>query len=212
MPVVTSAGHGSAQGPPGAAGYPSEAGIYLKREDDGGMRYEQLEPTLASQAKTGGVLASQLTFGIAKIKNKSVLGGDRSHTQINDGKPEFLFRFEVTNAGLSNQGGNMLTGQTQSLTNPSEFMLVQLEVKKGNREMITGQMNAYSVQSGTMDKFVRAFDFEKVEPGLYRVVPRDALAAGEYAFYYAGGSSQMGIGGAFMGQGGMRVFDFSVMP
>jgi hypothetical protein len=177
---------------------PEEPGIYLVREADGGRQLVQLEPSVYSQAKTGGILKSAMTYGIAKIKTKAVLAVAQSKLQITDPRPVFYFYFENRNAGLSGYG-NGLFGPT---TSPNEFVLLKMEVKKSNREVIIGQANVLGAQSGTMDKYAQAFDYEKVSPGIYKVTPRTGLAPGEYCFAYA---SQIAAGFS-------KVFDFGVSP
>jgi hypothetical protein len=47
---------------------------------------------------------------------------------------------------------------------------------------------------------------ERLEAGVYRVVPKEPLAAGEYCFFYAAGAS------SFAASGTGKLFDFGVDP
>ena len=54
-----------------------------------------------------------------------------------------------------------------------------------------------------------AFDYEKVAPGIYKVIPRENLQPGEYCFLYTGQATPTGP----MGGGGVgMLFDFDINP
>src|SRR5205085_11122870 len=125
--------------------------------------------------------------------------------QISDPRPIFYFYFEVKSSGLSNSG-NTWTG---SSTSPNEFVLVKMEEKDNSRELVVGQYNLFGAQSGTLDKYARPFDYEKVAPGVFKVTPRADLAGGEYGFFY-GGSAPLATYGYFGPGGGPKIFDFGV--
>ncbi len=170
-----------------------EAGIYLYQETDGQKKMIQLEPSVSKQTKSGGFLASAVTYGIAKIKFKAALAGPNASLQIINPRPVFYFYFEVKNSGLSNS--------SYYATSPNEFALVQLDTKTNSREVTVSQANAFGSQSGTMDKAARAFTYEKIAPGVYKVFPQADLAEGEYGFYNGGGAGP---------SGGAKIFDFGI--
>lgn len=170
-----------------------DAGIYLYEEIDGKKTMTQIEPSVSKQTKTGGVFASALTYGIAKVKFKAALAGRNAPLQINTTRPVFYFYFEVKNSGLSSN--------SNYATSPSEFALVQFNAKSNTREITVAQANAFGAQSGTMDKSARGFKVEKLGPGVYRVTPQEDLTEGEYGFY----------NGASAGpSGGAKIFDFGI--
>jgi len=170
-----------------------EAGIYLYQEKDGKKTMTQLEPTISKQSKTGGMLSSALTYGIAKIKFKAVLAGGNASLQIANPRPIFYFYFEEKNSGLSRT--NYLA------TSPNEFSLVKMEVKKSGREVIVSQANVFGAQSGTLDKYAREFGYEKIAPGVFKVFPKVDLEDGEYGFYFGGGEA---------GASTAKIFDFGI--
>jgi hypothetical protein len=170
-----------------------DAGIYLLVKVDGKPKMIQLEPSVSKQQKTGGVFQSALTYGIAKVKFKAALNGQRAALQINDPRPVFYFYFEVKGSGLSTS--------SYYATSPNEFSLVQLNMKSNTREVTVSQANAFGAQSGTMDKAARAFTFEKIAPGVYKVTPQQDLTDGEYGFYNAAGVGP---------SGGAKIFDFGI--
>jgi hypothetical protein len=182
-----------------------EAGIYLAEEREGKRRMVQLEPSVYTQAKSGGFWKSAMTYGIAKVKSKAVLANSNARLRVNRPRPVFYFYFEVKNSGLSNSG-NTWTG---SSTSPNEFVLVKMEEKSNSRELVVGQVNLFGAQSGTLDKYSRPFDYEKIAPGVYKVTPRVDLADGEYGFFY-GGAAPLPTYGYFGAGGGPKVFDFGV--
>ncbi len=186
---------------------PHEAGIYLYEEVDGGRKMTQLEPTVYAQAKAGGFMKSAFTYGIAKVKSKAILKGAHAQLQIAAPRPTFYFYFEVTGSGLSGSGIPYFNAASSA----NEFVLVKTDEneKKGTRELVVGQFNAFSAQGGVQDKAVREFGFEKVRPGVYKVMPKGDLEAGEYSFFYGGATPMATYGYAGPGGGG-KVFDFGI--
>lgn len=170
-----------------------EAGIYLYQRVDGKQTMIQLEPSVSKQSKTGGVFSSAITYGIAKVKFKATLNGQNAALQLSDARPVFYFYFEVKNSGLSSSN--------YYATSPNEFSLVKFDVKSNSREVTVSQANVMGAQSGTMDKAARAFTYEKIAPGVYKVTPQQDLTDGEYGFYNAAGVGP---------SGGAKIFDFGI--
>jgi hypothetical protein len=182
-----------------------DAGIYLFEAKDGQRLMTQLEPSISTQSKSGGFLKYAVTYGIAKIKSKAVIANNSARLQLNHARPVFYFYFEVKNAGLSNSG-NAYSG---SSTSPNEFVLVKMDQKKDARELVVGQANLFGAESGTLDKYSRAFDYEKIAPGVYKVTPRADLDDGEYGFFY-GGSTPIAAYGYFGAGISPKIFDFGI--
>ena len=182
-----------------------EAGIYFYEEKDGKRQMVQLEPSISTQSKSGGFFKSAMTYGIAKIKSKAVLSNRDARLQLDTARPVFYFYFEVKNSGLSTSG-NIYSG---SSTSPNEFVLVKMDQKKNGRELVVGQANVFGAESGTLDKYARPFDYEKLGPGVYKVVPRVDLEDGEYGFFYGGTTPIVGYG--YFGAGvSPKIFDFGI--
>lgn len=182
---------------------PQNAGIYFFNENST-PALTKLEPSVYSQAKSGGLWKTALTYGAAKAKTKAVLAGPTANLRIANPNPTFYFYFEEAESGLSYQNS--------TTTSPNEFVLAEFTVnnKKKSRELVVGQFNYYGSQSGALDKTVRPFDFEKLAPGVYKVTPKEPLKTGEYGFYYAGSTpAAYGFYG-MVGGGGGKVFDFSI--
>lgn len=169
-----------------------EPGIYLLENG----KVTAIEPTIYSGTKAS-FLGSALTYGIKKSKIRAVVRGKSANLQIKSPRPEFYFIFsrEYGNSGATMAGG--FAGY--AATSPAEFMMVVMNVKDNSREAILGEVGAFSASTGAPDKYVREYSFEKIKPGVYKVVPKADLAPGEYGFYYAG------AGGA-----ASKIFDFSV--
>lgn len=170
-----------------------DAGIYLFQENDGQKKMIQLEPSVSKQTKTGGVFASMLTYGIAKVKFKAALAGSAASLQIDNARPTFYFYFEIKNSGLSSS--------SSYATSPNEFVLVKFNTKSNSRTVTVAQANAFGAQSGAMDKSSQAFSLEKIAPGVYKVTPQADLPEGEYGFY-----NGAGVGPS----GGAKIFDFGI--
>jgi hypothetical protein len=161
-----------------------------------------LEPSIYTQGKTGGFLASAMTYGIAKIKIKAVLRGAHANARVSDPQPVFYFYFEEQGAGLSHASTPF--GGTST---PNEYTLLKFDVKGATRETIVGQANAFGASGGTDDKAVTSFTYTKLRPGVYKVMLSSPLQPGEYGFISGGGAVAVTpYGGAATANS--RVFDF----
>lgn len=182
-----------------ANGVPSDPGIYVME----GSGYTRLESNVYSQAKTGGIWKTALTYGIAKAHYKAVISGPRANLQVSSGTPTFYFRFEPKRSTLGEASSPWQT----STTSPNEFQLLRLEVRKNGREVVLAEANAYGSEAGAKQDVVVSFEFKPIEPGLYSVTPRGALAEGEYCFSYSGATVAVGYGVLWSSD---KVFDFGV--
>jgi hypothetical protein len=179
---------------------PHDSGIYYVRQNPGGRRMTELEPTVYSQGKSGGMFTSAMTYGIKKMKWKAVVSGSRATIRIVESRPTFYFYFEGKGSGLSNVGAFAAFAGASS---PNEFILGKMESKKDSREMVVGQVGAFGASTGTRSQDAIAVDFEKVAAGIYKVQPRSDMEPGEYCFFYAATNMAMG-------QGGGKIFDFGI--
>jgi hypothetical protein len=176
----------------------SEPGIYLF--EDGKMN--AIEPSVFSGSKMNPLLGT-LTYGIKKTKYRAKVRGKSANMQVTSSQPEFYFIF---NPEYKNSGATMAGGLWWGMpaTSPAEFMLVQMDQKSASREAVLGEYGVWTgISLGARDKDIREYSFEKIKPGIYKVVPKAALTAGEYCFYYAGSVTGLGIAGG-------KVFDFSL--
>jgi len=179
---------------------PAEPGIYMWQMTEAGHRFTLLEPSVFTQAKSGGWLKTSLTYGIAKHQTKAVLRGQNASLYTTDPSVAFYFVFERRTAGLSESGANAGT------SSPNEFTLLRLSVTRTSRETVVGSANAYGASSGVDEKNVVPFTVTRLRPGVYRVVPNSRLTLGEYAFTTASTSAVFVPG--LMAKD--RVFDFGV--
>ncbi len=184
---------------------PQPGGIYYWEGGGDTGRLVMLEPTVYSQAKSGGFFKYAMTMGIAKMKSRAVLSGSRANLQIRETRPTFYLYFDAPNPAPAGAP----PGYATAATSANEFLLVRTERKGNTRELVVGQMSAFGAQGGVMDKSVREFEFERLATGIYKVVPKNDLEPGEYCFFYAGSAPVATYGFAGPGGGG-RVFDFGV--
>lgn len=183
-----------------------EPGIYWDRGSDGVHNLMVLEPTVFSQAKSGGFLTSALTYGIKKINWKAVARGSAANLHIPEQQPTFYFYFESKGSGLGNSGGGF-AGWLATATSPNEFVLARMTSKSRDRELIVGEWGAFGGSSGARSKDTIDIQIDRLSGGIYRVKPAQPLEPGEYCFFYAGGVSTIGFGpGAATG----RLFDFGI--
>lgn len=195
---------------------PRPSGIYVQMVTDSEQRLSRLDPTTAAENKSTGRLASALTYGLARVRAKTVLPTPTARVQVRSNKPVFYFYFDQTSTSLSQNNAaagpfGALMGQPQApVTSPNEFTLVKLTVVGTSREIETASANILGSSSGTASGQRIDFTYEDVAPGIYRVTPRSDLLPGEYGFVYASGgaSAMMQVYGGM--SGGSKVFDFGV--
>lgn len=178
-------------------------GIYYFKAE--GNQFTPVDPTVMSTTKSGGfgsALAQHYTYGIAKSKVKSSLGGSNSRRQIMETKPTFFFYFQ------ENGNDNMMHGAANwwfaTATSPNEFALVKCNEKDASREIEVGESNYYGSQTGINEKQKIAFDYEQIAEGVYKVVPKFQLEKGEYCFIYTGA---IPTAGGYLND---KVFDFGI--
>lgn len=174
-----------------------EPGVFLLE----GNTLREILPTISTQSKASGFLSSALTYGIKKVKTRAKVRGGQANVVTTQRRPEFYFLFDRT---YGNAGATMAGFPVAGATSPNEFVMVMMERKGNIRQVVVGEMGGLdtSVSTGTRDKDIRDFSFERVRPGVFRVTPRADLEPGEYCFYYAGG----------VGAATNKIFDFSIAP
>jgi hypothetical protein len=161
-----------------------------------------LERAAYQGAKTGGVFASAMTYGIKKAKEKAVIPGRRASIRTADASPVFYFYFDDKAAGL----GKSYFG-IGSLSNPNQFALIKLDVTKSNRETTIMEFGAFGSSSGTNTKAMIGFKSERIRNGLYKVTMNTPIEQGEYCFLASAGfAGAYGAGAA----GAVDLFDFGV--
>jgi hypothetical protein len=181
---------------------PHPSGVYLI--DSAANRLDRIDPTVSSQAKTGGIWGYALTGGIASMSVKVAIDGQGARVAAPTARPSFYFFFDESNAATSNLASAWAAGSAQTVTSPGEFTLIQLMEKKGRREARVGSTNIGGSKMGVMDHDRISFDYDMVRPGVYKITPKQPLEAGQYGFIYA--LSGNGTKGAMTA----RIFDFSV--
>jgi hypothetical protein len=134
-----------------------------------------------------------MTYGIATAKMKASIRNP--HAVIRFSGTDFYFYFEQTSSGLSNSTG--MGAYFTGATSPNECVLLRMESKKNDREVVLSSFGAYRMSTGTQAKDAVDFTARKITPGVYKVsVP--VLKAGEYCFYYGTTTQQH------------KLFDFGV--
>ncbi|MDG5489282.1 hypothetical protein NYR55_11715 [Sphingomonas sp. BGYR3] len=189
---------------------PHPAGVYLLADWADTPKMVRVDPTTSNQTKTGGLLGYALTGGIASLSMKAVVPRDSARVQAAIGRPTFYFYFDQANQSLSSgaMGSAFLAGPAAVVTSPNEFSLIRFTVKKDRREARVGSFNIAGAKTGVMDKDRIAFDYEQIAPGVYKVMPTEPLAEGQYGFLYSmSASSGPALGGSTMVA---RVFDFGI--
>jgi hypothetical protein len=170
-----------------------DAGIYWRPKEKRDKQLVSLESSVYSQSKATGMFGSAMSMGISKVKWKIVINGDRAVLHITEPAPEFWFYFGTGQEAFSS-----------GPSSPDDFLLVRLEKKGKNRELVVGQVGLTGTSAGTRSKDTITLESKQVAPGIYQVRPNRPLEPGEYAFLRAG----MNIENLASG----KVFDFGVDP
>ncbi len=169
------------------------AGIYLVS----GGQLVRVDFNVSGQTRTGGILGSALTWGIAPTSVRVVLQGEVARVRTSERSPTFYF-FLPDAVTANNRSSFEQT--TTGPTSPNEFSLIRLRVKRGRREARVARINIGGAQTGVVDRDRIGFRFENPRPGVYSVTTDAPLEPGEYSFV------MIGSGGASQA----RFFDFSV--
>lgn len=179
---------------------PPESGIYYAEGIGQEAQLVLVEPNVYTQSKETGVWKQALTYGVTKVRYKTVLPGAHSRLVIETRRPTFYFYFDVSSPGLSNAG--TVWGPA---TSAGDFVLARMEARRTRRELAVGERGGYTGTAyGVSDKATQPFDFERLAPGVYRVTPKADLKDGEYCFLYGGAVATSGAAG------GPKLFDFTV--
>lgn len=181
---------------------PHPSGLYLI--DGAANRLDRIDPTVSTQAKTGGIFGYALTMGIASMSVKVAIAGQTARVTTSNEAPSFYFFFDASNPATANISSSWASGSAQTVSSPSEFTLIKLAEKDGRREARVGSLNIAGAKSGVMDKDRIAFDYEMVREGVYKVTLKQPLQPGQYGFIYAL------AGGGTNGAMTARIFDFEV--
>jgi hypothetical protein len=182
---------------------PHPTGVYLAGDGQGQMT--RIDATMSNQAKTGGTWGYALTGGIASLSIKAAIQNETARVKASAGQPVFYFFFDESNPQTAGRASSFGAGDASVVSSPGEFSLVHLMKKDGRREARVGSMNIGGAKTGVMDKDRIEFAYQMIRPGVFRVMPKQNLDAGEYGFIYAltGGGGRTGMMTA-------RVFDFSI--
>jgi hypothetical protein len=170
---------------------PHASGIYWKPTQGADKRMVRLEPSTYSRGKTSGMFGAAMSMGISKVKWKIVINGDRAALRIAEAAPEFWFYFGTGQETFSSGPAS-----------PDDFLLVRVEKKGKDRELIVGQTGLAGTSAGTRSRDTLALESKQVAPGIYQVRPSSALEPGEYAFMRAGVTMENLASG--------KLFDFGV--
>ena len=146
------------------------------------------------QTKEGSGLLQILSYGLIPLRISAIAPGAQANLRIDDPRHEFWFCFEESEGGLSYP--------TTGALNPSDFLLVRLDVNERRRERSfrIGSFRLWTGnRQGTPPRQLVEVTYDKVNPGVYEVSPVVPLDPGEYGFYYTG---QQGVAMAGPGAGG----------
>jgi hypothetical protein len=145
---------------------PHDPGVYLYTTDrDGKPKMIFIDQVGAGREKSHGSF-------FHGANRKAELPGPRAAVRTSDDKPVFYMYFS-TGANISDAG---------SILSPAQFSLLLLDQKPDHRETIVAHVGWSSVSVGTDAKKASLFDSQRIRPYTYKVVPRDTLRTGEYAF------------------------------
>jgi len=172
-------------------------GIYFYEEKDGVRKMTPVKGNVSAQNRTGGMLASSLTYGISKVKTKTNLPGRNADLQLTTTSPVFYFYLDITSGGLNTASGVP--------SDPKEFTLIRFNQRSDNREVTIGKANVFGAKGGLSDEYVVEFKTEDLGNGIFRVTPAAELKKGEYGFFLVNSGNSNTSAGV-----GAKFFDFGV--
>lgn len=149
--------------------------------------------------KTANVAGAAFSYGIAKAKMKAEIPGPNAPTRVAESRPVFYMYFPEMSS-LGSFGG------TDMISSPNQFSLMKLEDKKGHRETQIAKMGFASAQAGTDEKRQLLFSSERIKAGMYKVIPKEDLQPGEYAFIVATQGAGKATGTSVV------IYDFGIDP
>jgi hypothetical protein len=170
------------------------AGCILSWNGNRSRNFGLIDRAGSGHEKTANVWGHAFSYGIAKAKIKAELPGQRATARSNTPKPEFYMYFPPT--------GNL--GAADTISSPSQFSLISLEVKKDHRETAVEKVGFASASAGTDEKRTFKFTSEKIRLYAYKISLDGSLKEGEYAFI--AGTSMGGTASS----GSVVIFDFGV--
>lgn len=196
---------GSEAGDPNDPVASHDSGIYLYTKDrEGKPEMIVLERASVQGTKSGNFFGSAMTYGIVKAKSRAQIAGAHASIRTSDPSPVFYFYFDDKQAGLGKTHFGM-----NSLSNPNQFVLLKLEVKKADRETVIGKYSAWGSSSGADSGTTVPFKSERIRSGLYKVTV-DAIPQGEFCFFASSGGVTAAGPIAMTTTTGSDIFDFGV--
>lgn len=153
---------------------PHTAGVWVMEEVGGKKKMTQLKSEVPAEISHGGFIGP---WGIGKVAQTARLTGTESETRLSARKPEFYIYFKNGSMEFSGAHG------------PQEIALARFTVlgkeAKSNanqRAVDVSSHGAYGGTSGLDRKVTRPFEATQVADEIYKLVPKDDLADGEYGF------------------------------
>jgi len=148
-----------------------------------GQKMIQLKPETPAEISHGGFIGP---WGIGKVATTARLTGMESQLQLSSAKPVFYLYMKTTGMELA------------GATTPADVTLAQFTVlgkddkhNPDQRAVDVAVHGAYGSSYGVDRKAVRTFETTAVSDGIYKLVPKDDLADGEYAFCAGANSAAM---------------------
>lgn len=174
-------------------------GIYYYNPNDKDNPLIKLSSTVVSSQQTGGGGYG----GFSSYSTISYISGEKSQLYFNESNPIFYFYFDNKSNNGNPQDESLWFA---SVTNPTEFTLAKLYIKRNKRFFKSGasyhQMYHTEYSNGIPEKEKVHFDQEEVAKGVYKVTFQKPLKIGEYCFVFAGASASN-----YLIQ---KVFDFGI--
>lgn len=165
-------------------------GIFIDQGSPGSHLLRRVRPTKGSGGKVTG--NGSLIF---PFKLKIALARSSAQIQAKSNQPTFYFYFETDDLKVGDFG----VSGTEAAQSPSEFNLIELKVKKSNREITVAQKKVFAGSVGLDPDKAIQFSMQELETGIFSVTPDSPLEAGEYAFVLRSGSDTY------------RFYDFSIL-
>jgi hypothetical protein len=166
--------------PAASPALPSESGMYLATTNS----FTKILGQIVDFSRTGSLLVSGLTVGIKTSKTNVQLLGPHAQT-VTSSRLEFYFipAKQEADAGV----------------NAGDFILIRLEQKPERRQFEIAARGVLRASAGISITHQIQLTRSEVTAGVYKILPADGLADGEYGLYLSRGEGMAPY-----------IFDFSV--
>lgn len=152
---------------------------FANAQEKSGIYYDsnKVEYSRVIGKKVENLAGAYFTLGLSSAKSSLKIEGKTAEMKIEERQPSFDVYI----------GDDALTEYIfENSANLDNMVIVSIHTKKKSRSIRTGKYGLTGVSVGLDEEDVQPIRIEKVTENHYRILLRERLKKGEYAFYYTG--------------------------